>query len=146
MFRLENNGTLFLNEAVRLILDKIQKQGNSNVRYQTDKTTYHISEKWAYPKFENEKFVGDCEDISLYKRKLLIEAGIPKEILLLTVCLTPGKTGHCVLSVITNKRDYILCNSHVEVTTPMEMKNEGYVFLYRQGLGRGINQAWDVLK
>lgn len=146
MYRLESNGTLFLNEAVRNLLDKVQKKGNSDVSYKTDKQIYKVEEKWSYPKFENERLVGDCEDIALYKRKLLIDAGIPKEVILLTICLTPDKQGHCVLSVVTHKRDYILCNNYPEVTTPNQMIRDGHKFLYRQGLGRGIDRPWDVLK
>ncbi len=145
MYRLNSEGVLVNTDALGFLLDKVQFKGNHEVKYKTDKEIYGVTEKWAYPKFDNLKLVGDCEDISIYKRKLLIEAGVPKGPLLLTICLAPGNLGHCVLSVVTHRRDYILCNGHDKVVTPLQMKREGYKFLYRQKLNTPIDQPWDVL-
>lgn len=145
MFRTDDTKRLILNEVLKDTLEKVQSTCNSEITYKDDKQIYGVPEKWGYPIFQVGKLVGDCEDLSLYKRKRLVELGVPKEPLLLTICLDPYSQGHCVLSVVTNKRDLILCNAHESVTTPSQMKVEGYRFLYRQGLGRSIDDSWDVL-
>lgn len=124
----------------------VQRKGNKDVRYQTDIQTYGIPEKWGYPKEFNGKLVGDCEDISLYKRKLLLDAGVPSGPLLLTICLDYNKNGHCVLCICTEDKDFIMCNNHEILVYPKIMIREGYKFLYRQGLNRKIDEPWDVLK
>lgn len=146
MFKLNGHGELVNSELAQLKLKSVQTQGNDDVSYKTDRQIYGVDEKWAYPKREGFKLVGDCEDISLYKRKLLVDMGIPSSVLLLTICLDPNGAGHCVLSVVTDKRDYVLCNNHRGLATVMEMQREGYKFLYRQQMGKGINEPWDVLK
>lgn len=145
MFRVDSEGRLVLNDAVRTLMDSVQKKGNNDVKYQTDLRLYDTPEHWSYPKLENGKLYGDCEDIAIYKRKLLVEGGVPSKSLLMTICLDPQEVGHCVLCVVTDKRDYILCNSHSRVLTVSDMRFEGYKFLYRQKPGQPITQPWDVL-
>lgn len=146
MLQVNENGLLILNKEVEKILKDVQKRGNKEITYKSDDEIYGQVEKWAYPKQEVKKLVGDCEDISIYKRKLLLEAGIPNSVIMLVVCLTPNNEGHCVLCVATDKKDYILDNIHTFLSSPNEMKREGYKFLFRQQMGKGIDEPWDRLK
>lgn len=147
MFEVNAAGLLILTSEIGDILTAVQRQGNRDVRYQTDITTYGVPEFWAYPQESGKlDLVGDCEDIALYKRKLLIDKGIPSSVLLLTICKDMHGNGHCVLCVCTENKDFIMCNNHETLVTPRTMIREGYTFLYRQQLGRGIDEPWDVLK
>lgn len=146
MFEVNATGQLILTRELKLLLNKIQRDGNRDVKYQTDIQTYRTEEYWAYPKKSGFSLVGDCEDIALYKHRLLVAAGCPQACLLLTICTDPQNQGHCVLSVVTDKRDYILCNQHPDVATPIQMRHEGYVFLYRQQFGQPIDAPWDIIQ
>ena len=50
----------------------------------TDMDHWGVIEKWSLPT----DGYGDCEDYVLMKRKMLIDAGWPREALLITVALT----------------------------------------------------------
>lgn len=146
MLSVNTEGKLILNHALKDLMDAVQYKGNHDVRYETDLKNFGKAEYWSYPKEYKGGLLGDCEDIAIYKHKLLTDAGVPSGPLLMTICTDPNGGGHCVLCVTTDKRDYILCNSHARVVTPFDMTSEGYHFLYRQRLNRGINEPWDVLK
>ena len=51
---------------------------------------------------------GDCEDYVLLKRRMLIQSGWPREALLVTVVRNERDEGHAVLTVTSDKGDYIL--------------------------------------
>jgi predicted transglutaminase-like cysteine proteinase len=80
---------------------------------------------WTYP----DDGKGNCNDYSLLKRRLLIEAGWPKAALLLTVVLDHHGDGHLVLTVKTNAGDLILDNLNAEI---VRWDETGYTFLKRQ--------------
>lgn len=145
MYALTPAGLLILTGEASRAIAAAQSAGN-RVRWQDDKVTWGIAEKWAYPKQVGRTLFEDCDGISLYKSKLLRESGVPASVLLMTICLAPDGQGHAVLCIPTDMGDLILCNNHPFVTTPATMQREGYKFLYRQGLGRHINEPWDVLK
>lgn len=144
MFALTIDKRLVLTMDASRIISRVQAQGNK-VRWQDDKETWGDVERWAYPKQVGRALFEDCDGISLHKAHLLLEAGIPGEAIMMTICRMPDGQGHAVLTVATDKGDLILCNNHALVTTPANMKHEGYRFLYRQRPGKGINEPWDVL-
>ena len=57
----------------------------------------------------------DCEDYVLIKRKRLMEAGIAPSNLLITVVLQPNGEGHAVLTVRTDRGDFVLDNMRNKV-------------------------------
>ena len=59
--------------------------------------------------------VGDCEDYVLLKQRWLVSAGLPRESLLVTVVTDLGGAGHAVLTVHTDRGDYILDNMNDDV-------------------------------
>ena len=77
----------------------------------TDMDHWGVVERWNYP----DDGYGDCEDYALEKRKLLMQAGLPREALLMTVVRDHNGNGHAVLTVKTDRGQYILDNQTNEV-------------------------------
>jgi predicted transglutaminase-like cysteine proteinase len=58
---------------------------------------------------------GDCEDYALTKRKMLMEHGFSAAALRVAIVVTPNQERHAVLTVVTDKGDYVLDNLKDEV-------------------------------
>lgn len=86
-------------------LVEVNAFSNSTIAPYTDQEIYNQEEVWAYP-----TSYGDCEDYVLMKRHMLMERGWPPSSLLITVVLQPNGEGHAVLTVRTDRADYILDN------------------------------------
>ena len=76
----------------------------------TDLDNFGTEEFWTYPVTK-----GDCEDYALLKRKTLQERGFPLSSLLVTVVYDADGGGHAVLTVVTDKGDFILDNQEEDV-------------------------------
>jgi predicted transglutaminase-like cysteine proteinase len=98
---------------------------NDTVKPVTDLEHWGVVERWSYP----DDGYGDCEDYVLLKRRMLIQAGWPREALLITVVRDKKDEGHAVLTVKTDKGDYILDNQNADVLLWSET---GYRFVKRQ--------------
>jgi predicted transglutaminase-like cysteine proteinase len=98
---------------------------NESVKPMTDLEHWGIIEKWSYP----DDGYGDCEDYVLLKRRLLIKAGWPREALLITVVRDRRDEGHAVLTVKTDRGEFILDNQ-IEAVLPWF--ETGYRFVKRQ--------------
>jgi predicted transglutaminase-like cysteine proteinase len=92
-------------------LKRINDAVNRQIQPVTDMDHYGVVEKWTYP----EDGYGDCEDYVLLKRKLLIGAGWPRQSLLITVVRDQKGEGHAVLTVKTDKGEFILDNQNPEI-------------------------------
>ncbi|MCV0394689.1 MAG: transglutaminase-like cysteine peptidase [Rhizobiaceae bacterium] len=79
---------------------------NKAIEPKSDYEVHGRDEVWSYPV----NGVGDCEDYVLEKRRLLRRRGISLSNLLITVVRKPDGEGHAVLTVRTDKGDYILDN------------------------------------
>jgi predicted transglutaminase-like cysteine proteinase len=106
-------------------LVRINKFVNDSIKPMTDMDHWGVVEKWSYP----EDGYGDCEDYVLLKRKLLAQAGWPKEALLITVVREKSGDGHAVLTVKTDKGEFILDNQNPEILLWSETN---YRFVKRQ--------------
>jgi predicted transglutaminase-like cysteine proteinase len=91
----------------------------------TDMDQWGVAERWDYPNTGK----GDCEDYVLLKRKLLIEAGLPRQALLVTVVRDKKGDGHAVLTVKTDRGDFVLDNQNPQV---LSWTATGYRFIKRQ--------------
>lgn len=89
-------------------LNDVNNYVNRTVTQVEDIDNYGVAEYWAYPNARG----GDCEDLALLKRKMLIERGWPAEDLLMTVVREWSGDGHAVLVVTTDKGDYVLDNKN----------------------------------
>ena len=106
-------------------LVRINKWVNENVKPMTDMDHWGVVEKWSYP----DDGYGDCEDYALLKRRMLIEAGWPREALLMTVVREKNGNGHAVLTVKTDKGEFVLDNQEVRILLWSETS---YHFVKRQ--------------
>ena len=70
-----------------------------------------------------------CEDYVLQKRKMLMQAGWPREALLVTVVRDKHGDGHAILTVKTDKGEYILDNQTDNI---LLWADTGYRFVKRQ--------------
>ena len=98
---------------------------NKSIKPITDMDHWGVVEKWSYP----DDGYGDCEDYVLLKRRMLVEAGWPREALLITVVRDKKGEGHAVLTVKTDKGEFILDNQEDRVLLWSET---GYRFVKRQ--------------
>lgn len=80
---------------------------------------------WDYPVDGK----GDCKIYALFKRKLLIERGFPRQALLMTIVRDLNGQGHAVLTVKTDRGDFVLDNLADEVRP---WNATGYTFFKRQ--------------
>ncbi len=86
-------------------LKDVNTSVNDAVAPITDLDLYGKVEVWTYPVKQ-----GDCEDYVLLKRRILIERGWPESTLLITVVRDENNEGHAVLTVRTDRGDYVLDN------------------------------------
>jgi len=97
---------------------------NTTIKPATDMEIYGVEEWWEYP-----TVAGDCEDYALLKRRQLIQKGVPVGDLLMTVVLQPNGEGHAVLTVRTDRGDFVLDNMRDKV---MLWSDTEYTYLKRQ--------------
>ncbi len=97
---------------------------NSTIKPVTDKDLYGVEELWTLPQTS-----GDCEDYVLMKRKYLMDRGWPASSLLATVVLQTNGDGHAVLTVRTDRGDFILDNLDDNI---LSWELTDYKFLKRQ--------------
>ena len=103
---------------------KVNQAVNARIRPDTDMDIYHKEEVWAYPiRF------GDCEDYVLLKRRVLIDKGVEPGNVLITVVRKPDGEGHAVLTLRTDRGDFILDNLNEEV---LNWEATDYRYLKRQ--------------
>ncbi len=106
-------------------LKRINVAVNTSVKPMTDMDHWVVVERWNYP----DDGYGDCEDYALQKRKLLMAAGWPREALLMTVVRDQNGNGHAVLTVKTDRGEYVLDNQTNDV---LLWADTGYRFVKRQ--------------
>ena len=80
---------------------------------------------WDYPTDGK----GDCKIYALWKRKLLIDRGLPRQALLMTIVRDLEGNGHTILTVKTDDGEFVLDNMVGDVR-PWDAT--GYTFVKRQ--------------
>ena len=106
-------------------LIRINKWVNDQIKPMTDLEHWGVVERWSYP----DDGFGDCEDYVLLKRRMLMQAGWPRQALLITVVRDHKGEGHAVLTVKSDKGEFILDNQENQVLLWSET---GYRFVKRQ--------------
>ena len=106
-------------------LVRVNQWVNDNVKPLTDMEHWGVVEKWSYP----DDGYGDCEDYVLLKRRMLMEAGWPRSALLITVVRDKKGDGHAVLTVKTDKGEFVLDNQNEDIVA---WSDTGYRFVKRQ--------------
>lgn len=96
--------TVELTPARMAELKTVTVSVNRQIREMSDMASLGKGDDWRLP-----NGVGDCEDFAILKKQELIRRGWPPSTLLLTV-VTRGGEGHAVLTVRTDKGDFVLDN------------------------------------
>lgn len=97
---------------------------NGKIAPMSDEELYGKPEYWTLP-----TDAGDCEDYLLLKKHYLEGLGFPSSALLITVVLDEKAQGHAVLTVTTDKGDFVLDNRRNDV---LRWSDTGYSYLKRQ--------------
>jgi predicted transglutaminase-like cysteine proteinase len=105
-------------------LTQVNSYVNGKIKPESDQDQYHVAELWIYP-----TTAGDCEDYVLLKKRYLTGMGFSPSDLLITVLLDEKGDGHAVLTLVTDKGDYILDNRRNEI---LRWDQTDYKFLKRQ--------------
>jgi predicted transglutaminase-like cysteine proteinase len=106
------------------LLNQVNKLVNRKIAPMSDIELHQVPELWTVP-----TEAGDCEDYVLLKKRYLEGLGFPAETLLITVVLDEVGEGHAVLTVHTDKGDFVLDNRRGEV---LRWAETHYQFLKRQ--------------
>ena len=122
--RTRDLGPEMMTGALWKILVDVNEAVNRAIRPMNDFDIYGKDEVWAYP-----NGVGDCEDYVLEKRRTLKARGLSLSNLLITVVRKADGEGHAILTVRTDKGDFVLDNLSNVVRG---WDNTGYRFLKRQ--------------
>jgi predicted transglutaminase-like cysteine proteinase len=89
-------------KALRQVNDWV----NHNIKPETDMDHYGMIQWWRYP----DDGAGACHSYALLKRRLLLQAGWPRQALLMTIVHENDGEGHAVLTVETDRGEFILDN------------------------------------
>jgi predicted transglutaminase-like cysteine proteinase len=119
--------------AVDVVLDQARwkellrtnKGVNADIEPETDEDQWGVVERWSFPTTGR----GDCEDYVLEKRDRLIAQGWPRQALLVTVVRDLKGDGHAVLTVRTDRGDFVLDNQNPKV---LLWSKTGYQYIKRQ--------------
>ena len=127
--------TVQLTPQVWNTIVSVNRNVNRRIKPVTDKVHWGLVDHWEFP----HDGMGDCEDFQLLKRKLLVERGLPRRVLRMTVVIDEIGEGHAVLMVRTDRGDFILDNK-IQAVVPWNQT--GYVFVKREGQN---GAAWVAL-
>lgn len=115
-----------LNASTWKALNRINRAVNSEIEPISNFDHWGtMLDHWDYPTDGK----GDCKIYALYKRKLLIESGFPRQALLMTIVRDLQGEGHAILTVKTDRGDFILDNLTDDIRP---WTATGYRFLKRQ--------------
>lgn len=123
--RAEQNLVVDLTPPAMKEIERVDKWVNAHVKPVSDMEHWGVIDQWDYPADGK----GDCEDYALFKRKILIGEGFPRQGLLMTVVKDEHNDGHAILTVKTNAGDFVLDNLNDEVKP---WNRTGYRFVKRQ--------------
>ena len=124
-----------LNSQAWAILTQVNERVNASVLAVTDQDHWGVLDRWDFPG----DGLGDCEDIQLLKRKLLVEAGLPHRAMRMAAVIDDQGQGHAVLMILTDRGDFILDNKRNAI---LPWRRTGYAFVKREGT---YSRAWVAL-
>ena len=125
-----------LTPAAFKAIERVDRQVNAAVTPETDMDHWGVVDRWDYPTDGK----GDCEDYALLKRKILIGEGYPRQALLITVVKDLEGDGHAILTVKTNRGEFVLDNLTDKV---LAWSDTGYKFIKRQS--QADPNVWETI-
>ena len=123
----------------------VNRRVNETLKPVTDDEHWGVADRWDVPT----DGAGDCEDFQILKRKLLVEAGLPRRAMRMTVVIDGRGDGHAVLMVRTDRGDLVLDN---KTNAVRHWHETGYVYVKRESsdavawvsLGRAVGPSEKV--
>ncbi len=103
----------------------VNQRVNSGIKAVTDADHFGVVDTWGFP----DDGQGDCEDFQLLKRRLLVESGLPRRAMRMTVVIDELGEGHAVLMVRTSRGDFVLDN---KISSVLPWHRTGYVYIKRE--------------
>jgi predicted transglutaminase-like cysteine proteinase len=115
-----------LTDSAWKTLDRVNRSVNAAIEPVSNLDHWGtMLDHWDYPTDGK----GDCKIFALEKRKLLLDAGFPRQALLMTIVKDLEGQGHAILTITTDRGDYILDNLTDEIRP---WTATGYRFIKRQ--------------
>lgn len=116
-------------------LKRIDDSVNHTIKPMTDMDHYGMVQWWRYP----DDGTGACHSYALLKRRLLMQAGWPRQALLMTIVHEADGEGHAVLMVKTDRGEFILDNLSDDI---LLWSQTPYHFYKRQSQGDPNVWVW----
>jgi predicted transglutaminase-like cysteine proteinase len=116
-------------------LKRINDWVNHTIKPETDMDHYGMIQWWRYP----DDGAGACHSYALLKRRTLMQAGWPRQALLMTIVHERDGQGHAILTVATDHGDYILDNLTDEI---LLWSQTPYRYYMRQSQGNPNAWVW----
>jgi predicted transglutaminase-like cysteine proteinase len=113
----------------------VNRRVNTRIKPMTDKEHWGVVDSWDFP----DDGYGDCEDYQLLKRRTLVQQGLSRRAMRMTVVIDDQGEGHAVLMVRTDRGDFILDN---KTNAILPWNQTGYIFVKREGQD---NETWASL-
>lgn len=107
----------------------VNNRVNGSIRAMTDDDHWGVADRWDLPT----DGIGDCEDFQLLKRRLLVQEGLPRRAMRMTVVIDGRGDGHAVLMIRTDRGDLVLDNKTNAIRPWYET---GYVYVKRESQDR----------
>jgi predicted transglutaminase-like cysteine proteinase len=123
---LGERATIALTPEVWQSLVAVNRDANDRIKAVSDRDHWGVEDRWNLP----DDGLGDCEDIQLLKRKILIERGLPRRAMRMTVVIDEDGEGHAVMMVRTDRGDLILDNRRMSV---LPWTQTGYTYVKAEG-------------
>ncbi len=123
---LDEPATITLTRQTWQSIVSVNAKVNGTIKPMTDDEHWGIPDVWDLPT----DGYGDCEDFQLLKRKLLVQAGLPRRALRMTVVIDEKGEGHAVLMARTDRGDLILDN---KTSAVLPWHQTGYIYVKREG-------------
>jgi predicted transglutaminase-like cysteine proteinase len=117
---------LVLTQRSWALLQSVNNASNAAIEPITDQDLWGVPELWSFPQTR-----GDCEDYVLEKRQQLMAKGVSGHNLLITVVRQTNGDGHALLTVRTDRGDFVLDNLEPAI---LLWTKTPYRFLKRQSL------------
>ena len=114
-----------LTPALWQTINAVNRRINRAVEAVTDLDHWRAADRWDLA----EDGRGDCEDFQLLKRRLLVDAGLPRRAMRMTVVIDEKGEGHAVLTLITSRGDLVLDN---KTNAILPWTQTGYTFVKRE--------------
>ncbi len=115
---------IVLSEKIWRLLIAVNNKVNQDIEPITDMDHWGVADRWDMA----EDGKGDTEEYVNVKKRRLVDAGLPRRALLTTVVIDEENAGHAVLTVRTDRGDFILDNKRNQILSWHETP---YVFVKR---------------